>query len=69
LLLIPLTGAQLPSIFEVDPVAGRAAQLTDPMLTSLPIANADWLVSPDGTRVAFTSWADRAVWVLTLPED
>ena len=68
LLLIPLTGAELPSIFEVDPVAGRAAQLTDPMLTSLPIANSDWLVSPDGSRVAFTSWADRAVWVLTLPE-
>jgi hypothetical protein len=69
LLLIPLTNALPPSLFEVDPAAGRAVQLTDPMLTSLPIANADWLVSPDGTRVAFTSWADRAVWVLTLPEE
>ena len=68
LLLIPLTVAQQPSIFEVDPAAGRAIQLTDPILTSLLIANADWLVSPDGTRVAFTSWADRAVWVLKLPD-
>ncbi len=68
LLLIPLADSQTPSLFEIDAVAGRAVQLTDPSLTSLSIANADWLVSPDGTRLAFTSWADRAVWVLTLPE-
>lgn len=68
LLLIPLADSQPPSLFEIDAAAGRAVQLTDPSLTSLPIANADWLVSPDGTRLAFTSWVDRAVWVLTLPE-
>jgi hypothetical protein len=68
LLLIPLSDSQPPALFEIDAAAGRAVQLTNPSLTSLPIANADWLVSPDGTRMAFTSWVDRAVWVLTLPE-
>ena len=68
LLLIPLSDAQPPSFFEIDASAGRAVQLTDPALTSLPIANGDWIVSPDGKQVAFTSWADRAVWVLTLPD-
>lgn len=67
LLLIPTTEALLPSLFEVDAAAGRAVQLTDPERTSLPIANNDWQVSPDGKRVAFTSWVDRAIWVLTLP--
>lgn len=68
LLLIPLTIDQAPTLFEVDASAGRAVQLTDPARTSLPIANGDWMVSPDGRQVAFTSWADRAVWVLTLPD-
>ena len=68
LLLIPLTTDQAPTLFEVDASAGRAVQITDPALTSLPIANGDWLVSPDGSQVAFTSWADRAIWVLALPE-
>jgi hypothetical protein len=68
LLLIPLTLEQAPALFDVDASAGRAVQLTDPALTSLPIANGDWIVSPDGTHVAFTSWADRAVWVLSLPD-
>ena len=67
LLLIPMTEALSPTLFEVDPAAGRAVQLTDPQQTSLPISNSDWLVSPDGKRVAFTSWVDRAIWVLTLP--
>jgi len=67
LLLIPLTAGQAPMLFEVDASAGRATQLTDPALTALPIANGDWIVSPDGRRIAFTSWADRAVWVLSLP--
>jgi hypothetical protein len=68
LLLIPLSMDQAPMLFEVDAAAGRAVQLTDPAQTSLPIANGDWIVSPDGSQLAFVSWADRAVWVLTLPE-
>jgi hypothetical protein len=68
LLLIPLTIEQPATLFEVDASAGRAVQLTDPALTSLPIANGDWMVSPDGRQVAFRSWADHAVWVLTLPD-
>lgn len=67
LLLIPMMEALSPSMFEVDAAAGRALQLTNPLRTSLPISNNDWLVSPDGKRVAFTSWVDRAIWVLTLP--
>jgi hypothetical protein len=68
LLLIPFTMDRAPTLFEVDASAGRAVQLTDPGLTSLPIANGEWIVSPDGSRVAFTSWADRAIWVLSLPD-
>jgi len=68
LLLIPLSMDVAPMLFEVDASAGRAVQLTDPARTSLPIANGDWIVSPDGSQLAFVSWADRAVWVLTLPE-
>jgi dipeptidyl aminopeptidase/acylaminoacyl peptidase len=68
LLLIPLTAQEAPTLFEIDASAGRALQLTDPRLTSLPIANGEWIVSPDGSRLAFTSWADRAVWVLQLPD-
>jgi Tol biopolymer transport system component len=68
LLLIPFTTDGAPTLFEVDASAGRAVQLTDPALTSLPIANGEWFVSPDGSLVAFTSWVDRAIWVLTLPD-
>jgi pimeloyl-ACP methyl ester carboxylesterase len=68
LLLIPLSMDMAPAIFEVDAAGGRAAQITDPALTSLPIANGEWFVSPDGSLVAFTSWVDRAIWVLTLPD-
>lgn len=68
LLLIPLGDGLAPMLFEVDAGVGRSRQLTDPIRTALPIANNDWVVSPDGRRVAFTSWIDRALWVLTLPE-
>jgi len=67
LLLIPLGGAIAPTLFEVDASAGQAFQLTDPLRTSLPIANNDWIVAPDGKHLAFTSSVDRAIWVLDLP--
>lgn len=67
LLLIPYGEGVLPRLFEVDAAAGQARQLTDPLRTSLPIANNDWFVSPDGEHLAFTSWIDRAIWVLDLP--
>ena len=67
LLLIPLGEAMAPRLFEVDAAAGQALQLTDPLRTSLPIANNDWIVAPDGRHLAFTSWVDRAIWVLDLP--
>jgi hypothetical protein len=67
LLLIPLGEGTAPRLFEVDAAAGKALELTDPQRTSLPIANNDWSVSPDGRHVAFTSWTDRAIWVLDLP--
>jgi Tol biopolymer transport system component len=68
LLLIPLSSDRAPTLFEVDVSAGQAKQLTDPALTALPIASGDWIVSPDGRQIAFTSWADRAIWVLSLPD-
>jgi len=67
LLLIPLGEGLAPRLFEIDTAAGKALQLTDPLRTSLPIANNDWIVSPDGEHLAFTSWIDRAIWVLNLP--
>jgi hypothetical protein len=67
LLLIPLGEGVAPTLFEVDAALGQALQLTDPLRTALPIANNDWIVSPDGEHLAFTSWTDRAIWVLDLP--
>lgn len=68
LLLIPLHLDEAPTLFEVDTVAGRAVRLTDPSVTSLPIAGNEWIVSPDARHVAFVSFADRAIWVLRLPD-
>ncbi len=68
LLIIPLDLGEIgPSLWQVDAVSGRARRLTDPSLTSLPIANNDWQVSPDGLKIVFLSWQDRNLWLLLLP--
>lgn len=68
LLVIPLDlDEPSPSLWQVDVVSGRVRRLTDPRLTPLPIANNDWQVSPDGSRLVFLSSQDRNLWVLPLP--
>jgi hypothetical protein len=69
LLVIPLDLEALgPSLWQVDVTSGESYQLTDPINTSLPIANNSWEPSPDGTRIVFLSSLDRNLWVLELPE-
>jgi hypothetical protein len=41
--------------------------LTDPVITPFAIANGDWSVSADGSRVAFWNARDQTTWVLEAP--
>jgi hypothetical protein len=69
LLVIPLDlESPGPSLWQVNTSNGESLQLTDPAYTSLPIANNDWVPSPDGTRIVFLSSFDRNLWILELPE-
>jgi Tol biopolymer transport system component len=54
-------------LWEFDPAAGQATQLTDPAVTPFKIANGDWRVSPDGRYIAFAESKDRNIWVIELP--
>lgn len=56
------------SLWQIDIVSDEKYKLTDPTVTSLPIANNDWQPSPDGTQIVFLSAEDRNLWVLPLPE-
>ena len=69
LLLIPLDIRQpLHQVWQIEAATGQALPLTDPAVTPLKIANGDWSVSPDGTKIAFVSAMDHNVWLLELPE-
>jgi Tol biopolymer transport system component len=67
LLLIPLDASQ-PShqIWQIDAASGEAQPLTDSSVTSFKIANGDWSVSPDGTKIAFVSAQDHNIWIIEL---
>jgi Tol biopolymer transport system component len=69
LLLIPLDANQ-PShqIWQIDAASGQAQALTDPGATPIKVANGDWSVSPDGTKVAFLSAHDHNIWVIELAD-
>ncbi|MDX2136662.1 MAG: M23 family metallopeptidase [Chloroflexota bacterium] len=41
--------------------------LTDPTVTPFTIANGDWSVSADGSRIAFWNALDQTTWVLEAP--
>ncbi len=70
LLLIPLDLAdQGAALWEVDAAEGSARQLTRPEDVPLPIANNDWVASPDGKAIVYVSTIDRAIWRLDLPAD
>lgn len=67
---IPLDpGAASHVIFEYDASTGSSRQLTDPAVLPFKIANGDWDLSPDGTKIAFMNAADQSLWLLTLPSD
>ncbi len=73
LLVLPLAEDGYPlRLWEYDTLQSGEMQriahpLTDPPLTPLRIANGDWSVSPDGTRIVFDSSADHNLRVLILP--
>jgi hypothetical protein len=56
------------SLWQVAAASGEMWRLTDPELTSIPIANNDWEIAPDGSQMVFLSSVDRNLWVLTLPD-
>jgi Tol biopolymer transport system component len=65
LLIIPLEpGRGSHEVWEVDAASGQARPLTNPALTPFQIANGDWSVSPDGSRLVFVNALDRALWLL-----
>jgi hypothetical protein len=68
LLVIPLElGAPSHRFVQYDVRGGEVVTMTDPAITPFRVANGEWAVSPDGTRVVFLSEADRNLWVMALP--
>lgn len=70
LIIVPLeadgsTGSH--RFIAVDAATGEIRPLTDPTLTPFRIANGDWSLSPDGTRVVFLSADDHNLWLIELP--
>ena len=61
-------------VWEVAPApagggTGEPRRLTDPNQTPFRIANFDWDVSPDGTRLVFVAAGSRRLTGLTLPRE
>jgi murein DD-endopeptidase MepM/ murein hydrolase activator NlpD len=69
LFVIPVraTAEDSHEVWVVNPATGERARLTDPAQTRFRIANYDWALSPDGSKIAFVSAGDRSLWLLTLP--
>ncbi len=68
LLVIPLDMDEPdPYVLQFDLEEDRVWRITDPLKTSLPIANNDWQVSPDGQKMVFLSAIDGNLQVLYLP--
>jgi Tol biopolymer transport system component len=69
LLLIPLEpGNASDRLLELDASTGQTHDLTDPVKTPLHIAEGNWSLSPDGSRLAFVAAEDHNIWVLDLPQ-
>ncbi len=56
-----------PYVLQFDLEGDQIWRITDPADTSLPIANNDWQVSPDGNKLVFLSAIDGNLRVLYLP--
>jgi Tol biopolymer transport system component len=69
LLLIPLEpGSASNRLLEVDATTGQARELIDIGQTPLRIAESNWSLSPDGSRLAFVAAEDHNIWLLDLPQ-
>jgi Tol biopolymer transport system component len=65
LILAPLEeGAYYHRLLEADPTTGSVRQLTRPENLPFRIANGDWSISPDGSRVIFVSAEDFNIWMI-----
>jgi len=71
LLVVPLdlevlqtTGSHV--LFQITAADGVTVPLTDPQHSPFKIANGDWTVSPDGSKLAFVSAADNNIWLMEL---
>ncbi|MGD8823166.1 MAG: hypothetical protein PVG63_08705 [Anaerolineales bacterium] len=67
LLLIPFDPAAELALWQYDSASGEGIQLTNPDVYHFKIANNDWEVSPDGTKVVYVSAEDYSLWILQLP--
>jgi hypothetical protein len=47
-------------------VSGEHRWLTDPDEVPIRVANGDWSVSPDGTRIVYVDPADYGLYMLTV---
>lgn len=65
LLVIPMEmGAPAFRLQEYDASTSALRDLTDPATLPFHVANNDWVVSPDGSRVVFVSADDGNLWLL-----
>jgi hypothetical protein len=68
LLLLPLDlSASSPYVLQFDTRSSQWWTLSSPRDTSLPIANNDWHVSPDGRWMVYQSFLDQNLYLLELP--
>jgi hypothetical protein len=67
LLVIPFQPDADLAFWQYDAATGDGSQLTDPDVFDFEIANNDWEVSPDGTKVVYVSAEDHSLWILQLP--
>jgi Tol biopolymer transport system component len=69
LLYIPLKpGAPSNELWQLDATSGQSQQLIAASADSpFKIANGDWDVSRDGSKLVFLSARDRNIWLATLP--
>jgi Tol biopolymer transport system component len=69
LLIVPFRpAAENHELWELDVTTRQTRRLIDPLVTAFKINDGDWVVSPDGRKVAFVSARDRNLWLLALPE-
>ncbi|MBI5876662.1 MAG: PD40 domain-containing protein [Chloroflexi bacterium] len=67
LLYVPLEMGKPSHVFyEYDARTDASRALTDPTTTPFKIANGDWAVSPDGTKVVFLNAKDSNLWLWDL---